>query len=43
MPIPYKSANYLPLPSVDDIKSVGGNERVCIIGEFVIKRGRLIV
>jgi hypothetical protein len=43
MPIPYESANHPPLPSVDDIKRVGGNERVCMIGEFVIKKGRLIV
>lgn len=38
MPIPYESANHPPLPSVDEIKRVSGNERVCIIGECVIKR-----
>lgn len=38
MPIPYESANHPPLPSVDEINRAGGYERVCTIGECVIKR-----
>lgn len=38
MPIPYESASHPPLPSVDEIKRVGGSKRVCTIGECLIKR-----
>jgi hypothetical protein len=38
MPIPYKSANYPPLPSVDDIKRSGPQARVCVIDGFVVKK-----